>query len=77
MKGLRKKYRTPEEIEEWKARDAIEALEAKGIAAGVATADQFKAIWDDITAEVAEAIDFARKSPMPDTKDFDLNVYSN
>jgi len=77
VKGLRKTYRTAEEIEEWKARDAIELLEARGVAEGVVSAEQLAEVWDEIRAEVTEAVSFAHSSPLPDPKDFDLNVYSN
>lgn len=77
VKGLRKTYRTLEEVEEWKQRDAIDLLEAVAVSAGVATPDQFAAIWDEVRTEVADAIAFARTSPLPDVKDFDLNVYSH
>jgi acetoin:2,6-dichlorophenolindophenol oxidoreductase subunit alpha len=37
---------------------------------------EFEQVWADVRAEAAEAIEFARNSPQPEVKDFDLNVYS-
>jgi pyruvate dehydrogenase E1 component alpha subunit len=77
VKGLRKSYRTQEEIEYWRERDAIEGLQRAAVEAELVTQEEFDNAWAEIQAEAAEAIEFARQSPMPDVKDFDLNVYSD
>jgi pyruvate dehydrogenase E1 component alpha subunit len=77
VKGLRKTYRTPEEIEAWKLRDPIALLEVRGTQDGLVPAEAFAAIWEDVRAEVAESIEYAHNSPLPNTEDFDLNVYSD
>jgi acetoin:2,6-dichlorophenolindophenol oxidoreductase subunit alpha len=76
VKGLRKTYRTQEEIAEWQERDAIEALERAAADADLVSTTEFEQVWAEVRAEADEAIDFARNSPQPDVKDFDLNVYS-
>ncbi|MGY1815321.1 thiamine pyrophosphate-dependent dehydrogenase E1 component subunit alpha [Blastococcus sp. SYSU D00820] len=77
VKGLRKTYRTQEEVAQWRERDAIALLERTASEAGLVPAEEFQAVWDAVRAEVAEAIEFARTSPMPDVEDFDVDVYSD
>jgi 2-oxoisovalerate dehydrogenase E1 component len=59
-------YRTPEEIDDWKNRDPLSSLRQRVVARGIATEEEFIAIDDEIKAIVAEALDFATKSPYPD-----------
>jgi hypothetical protein len=49
----RNRYRTKEEIEEWKARDPIPRFEAELIAHGIATEADIKSIRDATEAEIA------------------------
>jgi pyruvate dehydrogenase E1 component alpha subunit len=77
VKGLRKTYRSQEEIEQWRERDAIESLQRAAVEAKLVTQEEFDSAWAEIQADAAAAIEFARQSPMPDVKDFDLNVYSD
>jgi len=76
VKGLRKTYRSEEEVKEWQDRDAIEGLERAVVDAGLIAKEEFEQTWADVRADAEDAIEFARTSPMPDVKDFDLNVYS-
>jgi pyruvate dehydrogenase E1 component alpha subunit len=77
VKGLRKTYRTQEEIEYWRERDAIEGLQRTAVEAGLVTQEEFDTVWAEVQADADQAIEFARESPMPDVKDFDRNVYSD
>jgi TPP-dependent pyruvate/acetoin dehydrogenase alpha subunit len=77
VKGLRTPYRTQEEIDEWKDRDAIKALEVRLVAAGIVPADELEAVWADTRAEIEAAIQFAVDSPEPDPADILDNVYSD
>ena len=76
VKGMRIPYRTAEEVEEWKGRDAIRLIEAVGIEYGVATAEQFAAVWDEVRADVDDGVAFAEASPHPDPADILDNVYT-
>jgi len=76
IKGMRIAYRSVEEVEAWKARDAIALMEAVGITHGFATAEDFAAVRDEVLADVVDAIQFAEASPHPDPADILLNVYS-
>jgi pyruvate dehydrogenase E1 component alpha subunit len=77
IKGLRVPYRTQDEIDEWKARDAIDLIEQRAIEAGLADRAACDAVWEEVRADIADGIAFAEKSPHPDPADIYLNVYSD
>lgn len=77
VKGLRKTYRTEEEVEAWKDRDAIKLLEARAVTEGLVTEAEFATVWAEVDADIAESVSFAEASPYPDLADFALNVYSD
>lgn len=77
VKGLRHPYRTEEEVEAWKKRDAIELLEARAAADGVVESAAFARIWEETRADAADAIAFAQQSPQPDPATLLRNVYSD
>jgi TPP-dependent pyruvate/acetoin dehydrogenase alpha subunit len=74
VKGLRVPYRTQEEIDTWKERDAITALEER--ATDVVDKDTFAAVWDATRHEIAEAIAWAEAGPDPDPAHLLDNVYT-
>jgi len=76
VKGLRIPYRTNDEIETWKAKDAIEMLEKRMVAAKLAKQDQFDAVWQETRDEIAAAIKYGEDSPDPDPADMLDNVYT-
>jgi 2-oxoisovalerate dehydrogenase E1 component len=69
-------YRTVEEIDEWKTRDPILSLRRATVERGLATDEEFDAIDAEIKAIVAEALDFAMKSPYPDPATAAMHVFS-
>lgn len=77
VKGLRKTYRTQDEVAEWKQRDAIDLLVRRAVAGGVVTETEFDAVRAEIAADIDEAIAFAENSPYPDVADIALGVYSD
>jgi TPP-dependent pyruvate/acetoin dehydrogenase alpha subunit len=76
VKGLRIPYRTQEEIDTWKERDAITALELRMVTAKVAAQDELEKVWSDTREEIAAAIQFGEQSPDPDPADLLDNVYT-
>ena len=76
VKGLRIPYRTQDEIDLWKERDAITALERRMTAAKLAGEQDLQNVWDETRAEIVEAIRFAEQSPDPDPADLLVNVYT-
>jgi TPP-dependent pyruvate/acetoin dehydrogenase alpha subunit len=76
VKGLRIPYRTQDEIDSWKARDAITALEIRLVQAGLAEEAALQQVWSDTRDEIEQAIKFAEDSPDPDPADILDNVYT-
>ncbi len=76
IQTLGAKYRTDDEVERWRSRDAIEALEASMVAGGVATGAEIAAVRASVELEVDTAIRFAEESPMPKAEDLTDNVYT-
>jgi acetoin:2,6-dichlorophenolindophenol oxidoreductase subunit alpha len=77
IKGLRVPYRTQDEIDEWKARDAIDLIELRAIEAGLASREELDAVWQETRDDVTDGIAFAKNSPEPDPADIGRNVYSD
>jgi pyruvate dehydrogenase E1 component alpha subunit len=76
IQTLGMKYRSDDEVEEWKGRDAIDALQRVMVADGVATEDEIDAIRASVQAEVDAAVEFADNSPMPHPEELLKNVYT-
>ena len=60
------KYRTKEEIEQYKMRDPIEQVRERILSNGYATSQELDAIDANIKIKVEEAVKFAESSPFPD-----------
>ena len=76
VKGLRIPYRTQEEIDSWKERDAITSLEQRMADANVAAPEELEKVWSDTREEIVAAIAYAEQSPDPDPADLLDNVYT-
>ncbi len=59
------KYRTKEEVKQYRDIDPVKMAEKKILEEGLASEAEIKAIKDAIKVEVEEALDFAEKSPLP------------
>ena len=76
-KSDRNRYRTREEIEEWKAqRDPISLFEAELRQFGLIDEAGIEAVRSSVEAEIAEGIAFAKDSPAPSTADMLNFVYT-
>ena len=69
-------YRSTEEIDEWKKRDPIPAFAQRLLDAGHARQEEIDAITADVTALIAEALQFAHDSPWPDPATVADHVFS-
>ena len=72
----RNRYRSKEEIEEWKARDPIPRFESELMAHGLATEAEVTAIRAAADAEIAAGIEFARNGTDPDPREVTRDVYT-
>ena len=76
-KSDRNRYRTKEEIEEWKAmRDPISLFEAELQQFGVIDDAGLAALQASVVAEIAAGVEFAQASPAPSTDEVLNFVYT-
>lgn len=69
------KYRTKEELEEYKEKDPIEYVLKVIKANNMATDEEILAMNDKIKATVEDAVEFAEKSPYPDVSEVYKDIY--
>ncbi len=69
------KYRTKEELMQYRAKDPIKTIEARILDFGLASADELKEIKKRIEAEIEDAVRFAEESPFPDPEELYEDVY--
>ncbi|WP_258102813.1 pyruvate dehydrogenase (acetyl-transferring) E1 component subunit alpha [Marinoscillum sp. MHG1-6] len=70
------KYRTKEEVEEYKAKDPIEQVKAVVLKNKYATEEELKEMDKKIKADVMECVEFAEKSDFPPASDAYTDVYA-
>jgi pyruvate dehydrogenase E1 component alpha subunit len=75
-KSDRNRYRTKEEIEEWRARDPIGHFETNLEAFGILNKDDVAAIRAAAEAEITSAIDYARNGTDPSPAEVTRDVYT-
>jgi len=69
------KYRTKEEVEEYKKKDPLEQVRVSILEKGFATEDELAEIEKKIKDEVAECVTFAEESPWPSPEEIFKDVY--
>ena len=69
------KYRTREEIDQYKLRDPIEIVKSRILDQGMAKQEDLDAIDDKIKVLVDEAVTFAEESPYPPAEEAYKDVY--
>ncbi len=69
------KYRTKEEVEEYKIKDPLEIVLKTIRTEKLATEEEIKAINDRVDALVEESVKFAEESPWPDDSEVLKDVY--
>jgi pyruvate dehydrogenase E1 component alpha subunit len=69
------KYRSKEEVEEYKEQDPIERTLAKIKENNWATEEEIEAINEKVKEEVEESVRFAEESPYPDDSELYKDIY--
>jgi pyruvate dehydrogenase E1 component alpha subunit len=69
------KYRTKEEVEEYKKRDPIEMTKDRILTNGIATEEDLAAIDAKIKQIVEESVKFSEESPWPDPSEIFTDMY--
>ncbi len=78
FEGDQAKYRDASVTQEWiENKDCVKNFEKKLIEEGALTAEQLKAIRDEVAAEMEEAIAFGEASPEPTPEDLYRNLYAD
>lgn len=73
--GDPQRYRDKDEVEERRLQDPITLFQHELVEMKLAGGDDFKRLDDEIEAQVAEAVDFAERSPAPDERELCADVY--
>ncbi len=76
VRGMGLTYRTDEELEEWKAKDAIQSFEKVLLKQKVMTQKKIDQVYDEVNADIEQAISFAETSPYPAPEDLLTDVYN-
>ncbi|MBE2290348.1 MAG: pyruvate dehydrogenase (acetyl-transferring) E1 component subunit alpha [Chitinophagaceae bacterium] len=71
------KYRSKEEVEEYKEKDPINQVLKVIMENGYATAEQIEQINEKVKMEVDEAVQFAEESPWPDDSELYKDIYAD
>ncbi|CAN5398727.1 pyruvate dehydrogenase (acetyl-transferring) E1 component subunit alpha [soil metagenome] len=69
------KYRSKEEVDEYKHRDPVEAVKATILEKKFATEQELEAIDRKVHAQVEESVKFAEESNFPDPKEALTDIY--
>lgn len=71
------KYRSKEEVAEWKKRDPLILAEQRLVQNHPQLAQSIPAIKEDVEAEIADAVQFAHDAPEPDPADVGKHTYAS
>lgn len=69
------KYRTKEEVEEYKGKDPISNIQKTILDNKFATEEELRQINDRVEKAVAESVKFAEESPWPDDSEVYKDIY--
>jgi pyruvate dehydrogenase E1 component alpha subunit len=69
------KYRTKEELEDYRNQDPIESVRQTILENKFATEEELQAIDDKIKAQVLESVEFAESSPYPEPSELFTDIY--
>jgi TPP-dependent pyruvate/acetoin dehydrogenase alpha subunit len=70
------KYRSKDELADWRKRDPVSNWRDRLIANGILTEQDAAAITQNVEDEIAQAVDFAKASPFPDPTSVWEHVYA-
>ena len=70
------KYRSKEEVEEYKQKDPIEQIKKTILERGYATEQQLDEIDNGVKVEIEECVKFAEESPFPEDSELLKDIYA-
>ena len=71
------KYRSKEELEEYKEKDPVNQVLKTIMDNSWATEEQINQINEKVHSEVEEAVKFAEESPLPEDSELYVDIYSD
>ena len=71
------KYRTREEVEEWKKKDPIENLRKYLLENDIASAEELDQIQEEVKEAVEASVKFAEESPFPSLESAFEDIYAD
>jgi len=77
IQGTHTDIRPEEEIEHWRSRDPIQWMKSELITRGFATEEELQTTFEQVTAEVESAHEFAKKSATPKKEEINKNVFAS
>jgi pyruvate dehydrogenase E1 component alpha subunit len=69
------KYRSKEEVENYKSQDPVEIVKQTLLQLGMASEEEIEKINEEIHLEVEDSVTFAEESPYPDPSELFKDVY--
>jgi pyruvate dehydrogenase E1 component alpha subunit len=69
------KYRTKEELEDYRNRDSIEQVRKTILDNNYATEEELEQIDNDLKQLVLDSVEFAEKSPFPEPEELYTDIY--
>ncbi len=76
IQNLGLKYRPDDEVLAWRERDPITSFERALLEGDIASQAEIDAVWAEVRAAIADAIEFAEASPFPAPEALLENVYT-
>lgn len=70
------RYRTKEEMQIWQERDPLALFQVKLLEENILTEEMHRKMDEEIEREIEEAVEFAERSPFPDTSELFDFLYS-
>ncbi|MBI2880357.1 MAG: thiamine pyrophosphate-dependent dehydrogenase E1 component subunit alpha [Candidatus Tectomicrobia bacterium] len=70
-------YVPEEQLKAWEARDPIQTYEAYLLSQGLHCEETLRGIREKVGAEIEEAVEFAKASPIPDPREVEEGVYAD
>ena len=75
-KSDRNRYRTQEEIDQWKEKDPIPRFASYAIERRLLTEEKVETIREESLAQIASSLEFAENSPEPSLDSIEEGVYA-
>ena len=74
---VRASYRSDDEVEQWKQRDPIDIHKERLLSQAIVTQAEIDKLEEEVAAQIAEAVEFARQSPYPDASELFEDMFAN